>query len=81
MNRRGFFGWMTAAVGWMVGEPEPQPELERVSFSWKTAEGITGLATVDVMDKRCISPGMHLMIATGEMRFKAVVKEVWKGEC
>jgi hypothetical protein len=81
MNRRGFFGWMTAAVGWMVGVKAEPKETERLSFSWKTAEGITGLATIDVMDIRCIKPGMQIMVATGEMRFKAVVREVWKGEC
>jgi hypothetical protein len=25
MNRRGFFGWMTAAVGWMVGVRAEKP--------------------------------------------------------
>jgi hypothetical protein len=25
MNRRGFFGWMTAAVGWMVGVKASEP--------------------------------------------------------
>jgi hypothetical protein len=59
MNRRGFFGWMTAAAGWMVGV-KAQAKPKQLLVKWEGRHGSGQFIRPDYASNWQPKIGMHI---------------------